>query len=66
MSKEIDKAYQNYLDFIHKVVQEPNEIEGSWYTKKEFTEQILNNDSFYREWGSYCCVEVKGKRKLKE
>ena len=66
MSKEIDKAYQNYLNYIHKIVQGPNEIEGSWFTKTEFTEELLTNDSFYREWGGYCCVEINGKRKVKE
>lgn len=65
MGKEIDKSYANYLDYIHKIVQGPNEIEGNWYTKKEFIQQILNDDSFYKEWGGYCCIEVDGKRKLK-
>lgn len=66
MDKEIDKSYANYLNYIHKVVQGPNEIEGNWYTRKEFVHQLLNNESFCKKWCSDCYVKIKDEQKPKK
>ena len=55
MNKEqqqiIDDAYENYLTYIHDVVQGENQIYGGWYGKEEFINKCKTNPEFSEKWG---------------
>ena len=47
----IDKAYSNYLTYIHDVVQGENQIYGDWYGKEEFINKCKMDNEFSEKWG---------------
>jgi hypothetical protein len=47
----IDEAYENYLTYIHDVVQGENQIYGDWYGKEEFINKCKTNPEFSEKWG---------------
>jgi hypothetical protein len=47
----IDEAYENYLTYIHDVVQGENQIYGDWYGKEEFINKCKTNPEFSNKWG---------------
>jgi hypothetical protein len=56
MSKErynqiIDEVYNNYLTYIHDVVQGEHQIYGIWYGKEEFIHKCKTDNEFSEEWG---------------
>ena len=46
----IDEVYNNYLAYIHDVVQGENQIYGDWYGKEEFTNKCKTNPEFSEKW----------------
>ena len=54
MNKEqqqiIDEAYNNYLTYIHDVVQGENQIYGDWYGKEEFINKCKTEDALSIKW----------------
>ena len=47
----IDEVYNNYLTYIHDVVQGENQIYGDWYRKEEFVNKCKTDREFSDEWG---------------
>jgi hypothetical protein len=47
----IDESYNNYLTYIHDVVQGENQIYGDWYGKEEFINKCKTNPEFSEKWG---------------
>ena len=47
----IDEVYENYLTYIHDVVQGENQIYGDWYGKEEFINKCKTNPEFSEKWG---------------
>jgi hypothetical protein len=47
----IDEVYNNYLTYIHDVVQGENKIYGDWYGKEEFTNKCKTDPEFSEKWG---------------
>jgi hypothetical protein len=47
----IDEAYENYLTYIHDVVQGENQIYGDWYGKEEFINKCKTYTEFSEKWG---------------
>ena len=47
----IDEVYNNYLAYIHDVVQGENQIYGDWYGKEEFINKCKTDREFSDEWG---------------
>ena len=47
----IDEAYENYLTYIHDVVQGENQIYGGWYGKEEFINKCKTDTEFSEKWG---------------
>ena len=42
----IDEVYNNYLTYIHDVVQGENQIYGDWYGKEEFINKCKTDPEF--------------------
>ena len=47
----LDEVYNNYLTYIHDVVQGENQIYGDWYGKEEFINKCKTDTEFSDEWG---------------
>jgi len=47
----IDESYNNYLTYIHDVVQGENQIYGDWYGKEEFINKCKTDPEFSERWG---------------
>ena len=47
----IDESYNNYLTYIHDVVQGENQIYGDWYGKEEFINKCKTDPEFSEKWG---------------
>jgi hypothetical protein len=47
----IDESYNNYLTYIHDVVQGENQIYGDWYGKEEFINKCKIDPEFSEKWG---------------
>jgi hypothetical protein len=47
----VDEVYNNYLTYIHDVVQGENQIYGGWYGKEEFINKCKTDPEFSDEWG---------------
>jgi hypothetical protein len=47
----IDESYNNYLTYIHDVVQGENQIYGDWYGKEEFINKCKADPEFSEKWG---------------
>ena len=47
----IDEVYNNYLTYIHDVVQGENQIYGDWYGKEEFINKCKTDPEFREKWG---------------
>jgi hypothetical protein len=47
----IDEVYNNYLTYIHDVVQGENKIYGDWYGKEEFNNKCKTDPEFSEKWG---------------
>jgi hypothetical protein len=47
----IDEVYNNYLTYIHDVVQGENQIYGDWYGKEEFINKCKTDNEFGEKWG---------------
>jgi hypothetical protein len=46
----IDESYNNYLTYIHDVVQGENQIYGDWYGKEEFINKCKTEDALSIKW----------------
>jgi hypothetical protein len=47
----IDEVYNNYLTYIHDVVQGEHQIYGIWYGKEEFIHKCKTDPEFSEKWG---------------
>ena len=47
----IDEVYNNYITYIHDVVQGENQIYGDWYGKEEFINKCKTDNEFSEMWG---------------
>jgi len=47
----IDESYNNYLTYIHDVVQGENQIYGDWCGKEEFINKCKTDPEFSERWG---------------
>jgi hypothetical protein len=47
----LNEVYNNYLTYIHDVVQGENQIYGDWYGKEEFINKCKTDPEFSEKWG---------------
>ena len=53
----LDEVYNNYLTYIHDVVQGENQIYGDWYGKDKFINNCQTDDDFANRWG--CKIVIR-------
>jgi len=47
----LDEVYNNYITYIHDVMQGENQIYGDWYGKEEFINKCKTDPEFSEKWG---------------
>lgn len=47
----LSDVYNNYITYIHDVIQTEHQIYGNWYGKKEFINKCKTDNEFSETWG---------------